>query len=293
MNALTTEKLTKAYSTKVALHDCTLAIPQGSVVALVGPNGAGKTTLLEIATGLVKATSGGATVLDGLEPGSLAALQRVAFVAQDAPLYQAISVGSLVHLAEALNPFFDRDFAIARLKEVEVPWKRRVGKLSGGQQAQVALTLAMARRPELLVLDEPTSGLDPLARQEFLAHLMNQVATSGMSVIFSSHSLAELERVADYLVLIVSGEIQIASPLEEIVAHHRVVVCAPGDLDGRHEIEVIDRQLDVRFGSHLVRTRNMETLRGLDSHATTLEEIVLGYLRRAQGIRVLEEIGRS
>ena len=266
MNALTTEKLTKAYSTKVALHDCTLAIPQGSVVALVGPNGAGKTTLLEIATGLVKATSGGATVLDGLEPGSLAALQRVAFVAQDAPLYQAISVGSLVHLAEALNPFFDRDFAIARLKEVEVPWKRRVGKLSGGQQAQVALTLAMARRPELLVLDEPTSGLDPLARQEFLAHLMNQVATS---------------------------EIQIASPLEEIVAHHRVVVCAPGDLDGRHEIEVIDRQLDVRFGSHLVRTRNMETLRGLDSHATTLEEIVLGYLRRAQGIRVLEEIGRS
>jgi ABC-2 type transport system ATP-binding protein len=293
MNALTTEKLTKTYSAKVALHDCTVAIPEGSVVALVGPNGAGKTTFLEIATGLVNASSGGVTVLDGLEPGSLAALQRVAFVAQDALLYQSMTVNSLVYLTEALNPFFDRNFATARLKAVEIPLKRRVGMLSGGQQAQVALTLAMARRPELLILDEPTSGLDPLARQEFLAQLMNQVATSGMSVIFSSHSLAELERVSDYLVLIVSGEIQIASPLEEIVAHHRVVVCAPSDLDDRHGIQIIDRQLGVRFGTHLVCTRNLEYLRGLESHTTTLEEIVLCYLRRAQGIRALEEIGRS
>ena len=293
MNALTTESLTKAYSTKVALKGCTITIPQGSVVALVGPNGAGKTTLLEIAAGLVKASAGSATVLNGLVPGSLMALQRVAFVAQDALLYPSMSVGSLVHLASALNPIFDCDFATSRLKEVEIPLKRRVGRLSGGQQAQVALTLAMARRPELLILDEPTSGLDPLARLEFLALLMKQVSAHGMSVILSSHSLVELERVADYIVFIVSGEIQLAGPLEEISAHHRVVVCAPSDLDNRHGIEIIDRQLGVRFGSHLVRMHNLGSLAELDSHATTLGEIFLGYLRRAQGIRVLEEIGRS
>ena len=168
MNALTTERLTKTYSTKFALRDCTINIPRGSVVALVGPNGAGKTTLLEIATGLIKATSGSATVLDEIVPGSLAALQRVSFVAQNALLYRSISISSLVHLTDALNPKFDVDFATSRLDSLKISMKRHIGKLSGGEQTQVALTLAMARRPELLILDEPTSSLDPLARQEFL-----------------------------------------------------------------------------------------------------------------------------
>ena len=149
MSVLSTDRLTKTYSSRSALKECTISIPMNSVVALVGPNGAGKTTLLEIATGLIAPSSGSATILDRYEPGSLAALQRVAFVAQDAPLHRSMTVSSLLSFTASLNPFFDRDFAQARLRSTGVPLKRRVGKLSGGQQAQVALTLALARRPEL------------------------------------------------------------------------------------------------------------------------------------------------
>ena len=291
MSVLSTDHLTKTYSSARALKDCTISIPENSVVALVGPNGAGKTTLLEIATGLISPTSGTATILDRYEPGSLSALQRVAFVAQDAPLHQSMTVASLLSFTASLNPSFDRVFALSRLKSTGVPLKRRVGKLSGGQQAQVALTLALARRPELLILDEPTSSLDPLARQEFLGHLMREASTTGLSVIFSSHSLTELERICDYLVLIVNGEVQLAGSLDEITAHHCVAIGAPGDLDDR-DVEIIDRQLGVRFGNHVVRVEDINLLVGLDVYPTTLEQVVVSYLRRAEDIRTLEEMGR-
>lgn len=292
MSVLCTDHLTKTYSTKRALVDCSITIPRGSVVALVGPNGAGKTTLLEIATGLTAPTSGTLTILDDYEPGSPEALEKVAFVAQEAPLYRSMSTSALLTFTAALNPTFDRSFALKRLASVGVPLARRVGRLSGGQQAQVALTLALARRPELLILDEPVSSLDPLARQEFLGYLMKEAVTSQMSVIFSSHSLTELERIADFLVLIVNGEVQLIGSLDAITEHHRVVVCSPGELDGREDVEIIDRQLAVRFGSHVVRVDDVESLGGLDHRPTSLEAVVLSYLRRAQDIRALEEIGQ-
>jgi ABC-2 type transport system ATP-binding protein len=289
MDVLTTVDLQKSYSGKLALKECTINVPSGAVVALVGPNGAGKTTLLDIVAGLLPPTSGEVHLFESVEPGSLEALQRVSFVAQNAPLNQHLTVNSTIKLVHSLNGTFDLTYALSRLHSLHIPLKRRIGKLSGGQQAQVALTLAIARRPVLLLLDEPLASLDALARQHFLMELMSAVATSELSVIFSSHSIAELEKVCDYLILICNGEIQLADSLDRIIASHQMVACAPTDLDGRTDIEIIDRNLNVRFANHLVRISNPESIRNFDGHAASLESIVLAYLRRAQEIDSLHE----
>ena len=169
MNVVETSGLGKRYGGTWALRECSLAIPAGHVVALVGPNGAGKTTLLNLAVGLAEPTAGGATVLGGLPPGSPAALDGIAFVAQDTPLYKNLSAADMLHLNRNLNRRFDQHYAEARLAELGIPLKRKAGKLSGGQQAQLALTLALARLPRLLLLDEPVAMLDPVARHDFMA----------------------------------------------------------------------------------------------------------------------------
>src|SRR5881409_2360484 len=205
MNVIECTELGKRYRRTWALRNCTLAIPAGHVVALVGPNGAGKTTLLNLAFGLTSPTAGVVTVLGGWPPGSAAALDGIAFVAQDTPLYRHLSAADMLHMTHNLNRRFDNGYAKARLDELGIPLKQKAGKMSGGQQAQLALTLALARRPQLLVLDEPMAMLDPLARHDFMAAVMTAVADDGVSVVLSSHVLAELERVADYLVLLASG----------------------------------------------------------------------------------------
>src|SRR6266705_18704 len=164
MNVIEASGLGKRYGRTWALSECTLAIPDGQVAALVGPNGAGKTTLLNLAVGLTDPTAGTVAVLGGTRAGSLAALDGIAFVAQDAPLYKNLSAADMLHLTCNLNRHFDKGYADARLAELGLPLKRKAGKLSGGQQAQLALTLALARRPRLLVLDEPVAMLDPVAR---------------------------------------------------------------------------------------------------------------------------------
>ena len=205
MNVIEANALGKRYGSTWALRECTLAIPDGHVAALVGPNGAGKTTLLNLAVGLTDPTAGTVAVLGGRRAGSPAALDGIAFVAQDAPLYKNLSVADMLHLTRNLNRHFDQGYAEARLGELGIPLKRKAGKLSGGQQAQLALTLALARRPRLLVLDEPMAMLDPLARHDFMATVMTAMAEDGVSVVLSSHVLAELERVADYLILVSRG----------------------------------------------------------------------------------------
>src|SRR6202044_947280 len=172
MNAVEAAGLSKRYGSTWALRDCTLAIPAGRVVALVGPNGAGKTTLLNLAVGLAEPTAGTVTVLNGLAPGSPAALDGIAFVAQDTPLYKNLSAADMLHVTHNLNRHFDQSYAERRLAELGIPLKRKAGKLSGGQQAQLALTLALARRPRLLVLDEPVAMLDPIARHDFMATVL-------------------------------------------------------------------------------------------------------------------------
>src|SRR4051812_13961654 len=155
-------------------------------------------------------SAGSVTVLGGLPAGSLAALDGIAFVAQDTPLYKNLSAEDMLHLTRNLNRRFDQASAEARLAELDIPLKRKAGSLSGGQQAQLALSLALARRPQLLVLDEPVAMLDPLARHDFMATVLAAAAEDGVSVLLSSHVLAELERVADYLVLLSRGRVQVA-----------------------------------------------------------------------------------
>jgi ABC-2 type transport system ATP-binding protein len=220
MNVVEASGLGKRYGRSWALRECTLAIPAGCVAALVGPNGAGKTTLLNLAVGLSPPSAGGLTVLGGCRAGSPAALDGIAFVAQDTPLYKNLSVADMIYLTRGLNRHFDRPYARARLHELGIPLKRKAGKLSGGQQAQLALTLALARRPRLLVLDEPVAALDPVARHDFMATVLAAASADGVSVLLSSHVLTELERVTGYLVLLSRGRVQLAGDVGELLAAH-------------------------------------------------------------------------
>ena len=219
MNVIEASSLGKRYGNTQALRDCTLAIPAGHVSALIGPNGAGKTTLLNLAVGLAEPSAGNVTVLGGRPAGSPAALDGIAFVAQDTPLYKNLSVADMIYVTRNLNRRFDQEFAEERLAELGIPRKRRSGKLSGGQQAQVALTLALARRPRLLVLDEPVAMLDPVARHDFMDMVL-AAATDGVAVLLSSHVLTELERVAGYLVLLSRGQVRLAGEVKDLLAEH-------------------------------------------------------------------------
>jgi ABC-2 type transport system ATP-binding protein len=220
MNVLEASGLGKRYGHTWALRECTLEIPAGRVAALVGPNGAGKSTLLNLAVGLSVPSAGEVTVLGGRRAGSQAALDGIAFVAQDTPLYKTLSVADMIYLTRSLNRRFDVSYARARLDELGIPRKRKAGKLSGGQQAQLALTLALARRPRLLVLDEPVAMLDPIARHDFMSTVLTAASTDGVSVLLSSHVLTELERVAGYLILLARGQVRLAGEVDDLLAAH-------------------------------------------------------------------------
>jgi ABC-2 type transport system ATP-binding protein len=282
MNVIEARGLGKRYGSTWALHECTLAIPDGHVVALVGPNGAGKTTLLNLAVGLTAPNAGTVAVLGGKPPGSLAALDSIAFVAQDAPLHKNLSVADTLHLTRNLNQHFDQGYAEARLGELGIPLSRKTGKLSGGQQAQLALTLALGRRPRLLVLDEPMSSLDPLARHDFMATVMTAMVDDGVSVVLSSHVLAELERVADYLVVLSLGSVQVAGEVDDLLACHRVLTGPAGEADRYAErLGVVHAQRG-EAQAHLVIRTNGSTdpvSPGWEARPVSLEELVLAYLR--------------
>jgi len=220
MNVVEASGLGKRYGGSWALRECTLEIPAGRVAALVGPNGAGKSTLLNLAVGLSEPSAGAVTVLGGRPAGSPAALDGIAFVAQDTPLYRNLSVADMIYVTRSLNRRFDQRYARARLDELGIPLTRRAGRLSGGQQAQLALTLALARRPRLLILDEPVAMLDPVARHDFMATVLAAAAAGGMSVLLSSHVLTELERVASYLILLARGQVRLAGEVADLLATH-------------------------------------------------------------------------
>jgi ABC-2 type transport system ATP-binding protein len=281
MNVIESAGLGKRYGRAWALRDCTLAIPGGHVVALVGPNGAGKTTLLSIAVGLTTPTAGAITVLGGHPAGSPDALDRIAFVAQDAPLYKNLPAADMLHLARNLNQRWDQHRAEARLADLGIPLKRKVGKLSGGQQAQLALTIALARRPDLLVLDEPLARLDPVARHDFMATVMAAVAEDGISVVLSSHALAELERVADYLIVLSRGQVQVAGEVESLLARHRMLTGPAADAMNAERMQVVHASSAAAQAHLLVRMNGAAepVPPGWQSHPVGLEELVMAYLR--------------
>jgi len=280
MNIIETSGLGKRYGGTWALRECTLAIPAGHVAALVGPNGAGKTTLLNLAVGLAEPSAGGITVLGGLPAGSPAALDGIAFVAQDTPLYKNLSAADMLHLTRNLNRRFDQHYAETRLGELGIPLHRKAGKMSGGQQAQLALTLALARRPKLLVLDEPVAMLDPVARHDFMATVLTAMADDGVSVVLSSHVLAELERVADYLILLSRGRVQVAGEVDGLLASHRMLTGPTTEADKYAERPVVHVQRGGAQTHLLVRaTADDPVPPSWEAHPVDLEELAMAYLR--------------
>jgi ABC-2 type transport system ATP-binding protein len=279
-NIIETTGLGKRYGRSWALRDCTVAIPEGHLTALVGPNGAGKTTLLHLLVGLTNATAGTATVLGGRPVGSRAALDGIAFVAQDTPVYTSLTAENMVRLARNLNRGFDVVYAHARLGELSIPLDRKAAKLSGGQRAQLGLTLALARRPRLLVLDEPLAALDPLARHDFMATVLAAMSEDGVSVLLSSHVLAELERVADFLVLLTKGQVEVADKVEDLLASHRMLTGPTADADrlGRG-LDVIQARRAQAQAHLLVRGAGLVVPPGWEAHPVSMEELVLAYLR--------------
>jgi len=277
--------LGKAYGRTWALRDCALAVPEGHVVGLVGPNGAGKTTLLQLAAGLLAPTRGTITVLGERPAAGPAQLARVGFVAQDTPVYTRMTVADHLRLGAWLNPGWDDSLARRRTGQLGLDPKQRAGSLSGGQRAQLALTLALAKRPGLLLLDEPVASLDPLARREFLRMLMEAVAEYGTSVVLSSHLVADLERVCDYLIVLVASQIRVAGEVSDLLAAHRRLSGPrrdPATLPAGQD--VIEESHTDKQTSLLVRTSEPVHDPAWAVTPVSLEDLVIAYMNPANQI---------
>ena len=276
--------LGKRYRRRWALTDCTLSIPAGRVTGLVGPNGAGKTTLLHMATGMLAPTTGTITVLGGQPASGPDQLAKVGFVAQEAPIYAGLSVADHLKLGARLNPGWDAGMAQDRITRLGLDPAQKAGKLSGGQRAQLALTLAIAKKPQLLMLDEPIASLDPLARREFLQVLMEFTAEQEVSVVMSSHLMADLERVCDYLVVLMASKVRLTGPVDELVAtHYRLTGprCDPAALPPGWD--VIEASHTDRQSTLLVRTDTPVMDPAWTVDQVDLEDLVLAYMAQAPG----------
>jgi ABC-2 type transport system ATP-binding protein len=276
--------LGKRYRRLWALADCTLSVPAGHVVGLVGPNGAGKTTLLNLATGMLAPTTGTIEVLGGRPAAGPALLARVGYLAQDAPVYAGLSVTDHLRLGAHLNPGWDAGLARGRIGRLDLSPGQKAGSLSGGQRAQLALTLAVAKRPELLILDEPVASLDPLARREFLQDLMEATADQDLSVVLSSHLIGDMERVCDYLIVLVGSRVRVAGPVEDLLATHHLLSGPrrdPASLPGGMQV-ISASHTDVQT-TLLVRASGPVLDPAWTVSEVGLEDLVLAYMSQAAG----------
>ncbi len=281
---LQTTDLGKRYGRQWALRDCSLTLPPGRVGALVGPNGAGKTTLLQMAVGLTAPSTGSIAVF-GAAPRQhpLRVLPRVGFVAQDQPLYRGFSVAEMLTVGRKLNARWDDTLARTRLTRLGIPLDKKVGALSGGQRAQVALALALGKRPDLLLLDEPIAALDPLARREFLHTLTEAAQAEGLTVLLSSHIIADLERICDYLIILSASRVQLAGDIAALVAQHRMLVGPRAEVAAMaQEHSVIQTGHSGTQATLLVRTNGRVAVvpHSWAVQEVALEELVLAYLGR-------------
>jgi ABC-2 type transport system ATP-binding protein len=282
-HAIEARGLSKRYrKQKWALQDCSFHLPAGRIAALVGPNGAGKTTLLHIAVGLLGATAGEIRVLGGKPAENEEMMSRVGFVAQDTPLYENFTGEDLIAFGAHTNRRWDGDFARERLRRLQIPVDQRASTLSGGQRAQLALALALAKRPELLLLDEPLASLDPLARREFLGTLMESAAEDEITVLLSSHLITDLERVCDFLLILSNGRLQLGGAIEDLVDTHRVLVGPRRTGAARRPIAGVSRILDEsvtgRQATLVARIDGPIIDPKWECYEVTLEDIVLAYL---------------
>ncbi len=251
----------------------------------MGPNGAGKTTLLEMVIGLLKPTEGQIEVFGHTAHGNTAeTLARVGYVAQNHPLYPDFSVADMFHLGQAMNPSWDMGMARARMEALDIPLKRKVKTLSGGQKAQVALAMALAKRAPLLVLDEPVASLDPVARLEFMREVMAQVADGGLTVIIASHVVSELERFCDWLVVLTHGHVQLAGPVDDLLEGHQLLTVPRATPDAGLPGTPIHRADSDRHSSVLLRTSPAtlaaQAYPDWQTETVGFEQLVMAYLQR-------------
>ncbi|MBW8481583.1 ABC transporter ATP-binding protein [Actinomadura parmotrematis] len=289
--AVRTRGLGKRYGRRWALTDCTLDVPAGRVVGLVGPNGAGKTTLLNMVVGQLAPTSGTIEVLGGAPGGGAAQLAKVGYVAQETPTYAGLTVAEHLRLGAKLNPRWDDAVARRRIERLGLDPAKKAGRLSGGQRAQLALTLGIAKRPELLVLDEPVAALDPLARREFLQGLMEAAAEHDLSVLLSSHLVSDLERVCDHLIMLLEARVRVAGDIDDLLAEHLLLTGPrrdPADLPaGQH---VVSASHTDRQSTLLVRTTEPVHDPAWSVDRVGLEDIVLAYMTGGDRRPALEVI---
>ena len=283
MNAILSARgLGKTYRRKWALRDCTLDIPEGCVTGLVGPNGAGKTTLLNLAVGMLEPTEGSIEVCGGRPAADAAQLAKVGYVAQDTPTYSSLSIADHLRMGAHLNPRWDKAVAQARIDRLGLDPKQKAGRLSGGQRAQLALTLGLAKRPELLVLDEPVASLDPLARREFLQALMEAVAEHELSVLLSSHVVSDLERVCDHVVVLVDSEVRVEGDVESLLAsHHRLTGPRRDPASLPADQHLVSESHTDRQSTFVIRTDAPVLDPAWTVGALSLEDLVLAHMEQA------------
>jgi ABC-2 type transport system ATP-binding protein len=278
-----TSGLTKRYRRVTALSDCTISVPEGRISALVGPNGAGKTTLLRLLAGLAAPTAGRAAVLGGTPRQDPAYLAEIGFLAQEIPLYRRLTAQDHIGIGAHLNPRWDGESVRARLAGLKIPLDRPAGTLSGGQRAQLALALTLAKRPRLLLLDEPLAALDPLARRDFLAALAEAAAGGDLTIVLSSHLIADIERVCDHLILLAGSRMQLCGDTETLLAQHRILTGPRKDTTAIARTHVIVREdTTARQTTLLVRLNGPVIDPVWVDEDPNLEEIVLGYMGQDQ-----------
>jgi ABC-2 type transport system ATP-binding protein len=283
--ALRTDQLGRRYGRVWGLREATLEVPAGAIAGLVGPNGAGKTTLLEMIIGLLQPTEGQLSVFGETSRAPVAArLARVGYVAQDHPLYRDFSVADMFHLGRAMNPSWDSELARARMDALDIPLKRKVKGLSGGQRAQVSLTMALAKRAPLLVLDEPVSSLDPVARLEFMREVMAAAAEVGLTVLIASHVVSELERLCDWLIVLTAGRVQLAGPADDLIDANRLLTVPRATPDAELPGLIIHRTDSDRHSTVLVRADPARLAAqhrpGWQADPVGFEQLVMAYLQR-------------
>lgn len=281
--AIEARGLGKQYGRRWALTDCTLNIPAGRVVGLVGPNGAGKTTLINLATGMLAPTTGSIQVLGQQPASNPGQLAKVGYVAQDTPTYSGFTVADHLRFGAHMNPGWDADLAHGRVRQLGLELKQKAGKLSGGQRAQLALTLAIAKRPDLLILDEPIASLDPLARREFLQILMEATAEQELTVVMSSHLVADLERICDYLIVLVASRVLVADDVDSLLASHHLLTGPRRDAAALPaDQQVITESHTDRQSTFLVRTGEPVHDPAWSVTRLDLEDLVLAYMGSAR-----------
>jgi ABC-2 type transport system ATP-binding protein len=277
--AITTTGLTKCYGKTAALNDCTITVPEGRISALIGPNGAGKTTLLKLLAGLSRPTAGQVTVNGSVPRQAPAFLAEIGYLAQEIPLYRRLSAEDHIRAGAHLNPRWDGASVRERLTALNIPLDRPVGKLSGGQRAQVALSLILGKRPRLLLLDEPVAALDPLARRNFLGTLTDGAAMGGLTVMLSSHLVTDMERVCDHIVILSSSRVQVCGDIDDVLAEHKLLVGPRKDtsaIERDHHVVQVTRT--PRQTTMLVRLNGPVHDPAFQVSDVSLEDIVLAYM---------------